>query len=83
MYSIQEIVICRTAPQLLLKLTNRIFLREMQAEFFLKLLVNIPLLHIRNVGLAHERHKVQNEIGTLSEDGECDEAKLLEAGELR
>ena len=62
---------------------NCLLFRHFKAELPQHLLMNIAMFDMRDVGIDHKGDQIQNKVGTLPEDGECDEAKLLEAGELR
>jgi len=57
-----------------------IFFRKVKPEFFLYLFMHITVFYIRDIGIHHKRHQVQNEISALAKDGKSSETEVLEAG---
>lgn len=62
------------------KMLYSLFLRQIQPEFLLNLLVDVAVFDIGDVGIDHEGYQVENEVGALSQDAKGGEAEIFEAG---
>lgn len=58
---------------------DSLFLGKVQAELVLNLLVYVTVLDIRNIGVDHERHQVEDEVCTLPQNSEGCEAEIFES----
>jgi len=57
--------------------------RQIKSELLLYLLMNIPMLDVRNIRVHHQGDQVQYQVRTFPEDAERCEAKVLEACIMR
>ena len=62
-----------------LEMLQCLLLIQVQPKLILNLLVHIAVLDVRNVGVDHKGDEVENEVRTLTEDGEGGETVVLEA----
>ena len=62
----------------ILKVLQGVLFRHIESKFLLNLLMDVTMFDVRNIGIHHEGHEIQNEVCTLPEDSECSEAIVLE-----
>ena len=62
-----------------LEMFHSVLLAQIQPKLILQLFMYIPMLQIGYIRIAHKRDQVEDQVGGLSEDGECREAKVFEA----
>ena len=66
-----------------LKVFDCFLFREIKPELVLDLFVHITVFDVGYVGVDHESDEIQNEIGALTQDGECCETKIFETCIMR
>lgn len=66
-----------------LEMFDSLLFCQVQTELFLDLFMNITMFDVGNVRIHHKGHQIEDQVGTLSEDGESCEAEVLEAGIMR
>lgn len=55
------------------------FLGEIKPEFILQLSVHISMFEVFDIGVYHESHEIENQVGRLAKDAERRKAKVFKS----